>query len=184
MPINIFFDFSQVKIWFQNKRSKFKKILKQHHPPGMGPAPGNTSLPGMSPDGSDSEDGEHGHSPKTENQSRDGQSPPHGLTDQDPGSMQMGDISGNHMSNGAPGPGNNPNLLPGQKLSPNMGGSPGGSWGDMNSGHAMMAQEHMYMNHQQAYMGQSLPTHPYGAWGYPTPAPHQGSMPSQQSLLT
>ena len=32
---NIFSFFSQVKIWFQNKRSKFKKIYKTHGPAGQ-----------------------------------------------------------------------------------------------------------------------------------------------------
>nr|AEK99646.1 Dlxa [Spirobranchus lamarcki] len=95
---------TQVKIWFQNKRSKFKKILKQQQP-GGGPLtpqpPGSTNLGGgLSPgDHSDAEDGDQsmGHGTPGPQGHIQGQG-------QMPGSLNGHSDAGGHLDHSPPPP--------------------------------------------------------------------------------
>ena len=173
--------FLQVKIWFQNKRSKFKKIIKQQG--GSVPqAPGSNNLGGMgSPDPHSPDSVSPGPNPEGGAlQQINGQPADAGLESPPPpqgtGSMMSSpEVNTNH---------------PGTNSSNQLGGHLGGlhssmglpvststSWGDLSTGQS--ANHNMYNSQYMTHHPQGLSQH-YG-WGY---GPPQGGMSMQPPLLT
>lgn len=155
----------QVKIWFQNKRSKCKKILKQQ---GGAPNSGQNassqgekggSNPAMSPDSVESED--------------------ESLT---PVATPQGNLPGQDMVSNPLTANAMPGLPPSDSVSPPV--LP--SWGNyptsdsmntnMNSSPQNMYNSYLSHNPHPPHQG-SLPHHQYGGWyGHAQPNPHQPSL--------
>ncbi|XP_013394545.1 homeobox protein Dlx1a isoform X2 [Lingula anatina] len=147
---------TQVKIWFQNRRSKYKKIMKQQQntpggTPGQVVPTGQQSPTGPNP--AQPQGTSSPHHPHTPNGMDSPQSPP---TPTQP--------NGPHQTNMLPTP-------PGGDM------SPPGTWPDYSGGHTQSTNS--YINVNSTGPGNYMPQ--YAAW-YQSPNPMAMSQPS--TLLT
>lgn len=200
----------QVKIWFQNKRSKYKKILKQQQGGGtLTPQPpGSTNLGAMSPSVGSDDDQEasvgHGSTPGPQGHvsNHPGQGHPLNNGHSDSGAGFDSPSPPQHMMTSPPGGpagglpqtgslGVHSSMSP---VLPPVSSHPSGlsSWSDLaSSDHSgLAAHGHLPASHSMAssaamyggqYLPPGLPQH-YGGWGaYGAP---QNPMSSQPPLLT
>ncbi|KAL3836917.1 hypothetical protein ACJMK2_022323 [Sinanodonta woodiana] len=147
---------TQVKIWFQNRRSKYKKIMKQTGAPGQTPSPNQQSQ------------GQTSVTPQSQQQPTPQATPPasHSAHSQTPMTNSQQQSSNNHQSNMMLPP-------PSSSVSP----QPEMKWSDMNSVNNVVPNPNSYMTMTSMSPMSSMAHHPYASW---YSQPHM----NQQSLLT
>ncbi|PVD35628.1 hypothetical protein C0Q70_02591 [Pomacea canaliculata] len=159
---------TQVKIWFQNRRSKYKKIMKQGGTPpgsvgqpGPGGQPSNPPLPPNSPTLQHTPPQHQGPPapPPPNQQQQPGQSPQGDMHPQQPGTPHQqhqpsvcpppGSSAGNHVSQSSG------SMMPvsSSSLSP----QPACTWSDMHV-QQNAAAVNSYMSHYSWYTQGSMPT--------------------------